>query len=229
MQIIEQTGLGVRSAVMRFERTGSSVKFVVVPMMHIASPAFYRDVRRRLTDCDVVVAEGVGGARAQFLTLAYRLAGRFRRKGLVQQADALRLTDLRAQIVRPDLSAKEFSAGWAGVRWWVRCAALVVVPFVGIAMLVVGPVRMLGTHMALDDMPSDDEEDQPLDDVGRVLIESRDQRLVAELVRQAEAHHADPQPWTVGVPWGAGHVRAIAPALISRGYQVRSAEWITVI
>lgn len=229
MQIIEQTDLGVRSAVMTFERTGSAVRFVVVPMMHVAAPSFYREVTRRLQPCHVVVAEGVQGGRARILTLAYRLAGRFRRSGLVQQSDALDLNKLDAQIVRPDLNAEEFARGWSALRWWLRVGVLIAAPVLGLVMLIVGLLRVLGSNLALDDLPSPEEEDLGSDEFDQLVGGERDRRLVAELFRQDDAHQADPQPWLVGVPWGAEHVRAIAPALIRRGYQIRKAEWVTLI
>jgi hypothetical protein len=165
VQIIEQTGFGVRSAVMTFERPGSAVKFVVVPMMHIASPTFYREVHRRLQGCDVIVAEGVEGTRTRIITLAYRLAGRYRREGLVQQSEALALERLGVPIVRPDVSAQEFNAGWSAIRWWLRSALLVLAPLAGLAMLVVGPLRLLGSNVALDDLPSADVEEVDLEEM----------------------------------------------------------------
>lgn len=229
MQIIEQTDLGVRSAVMTFERADSAVRFVVIPMMHLALPSFYREVHRRLQTCDVVIAEGVGGTRTRVITLAYRLAGRFRRGGLVQQSEALDLSKLGNEIVRPDLSAEEFATGWTAISWSVRWTVFVVVPLVALAMVVVGPLRLMGANLALDDLPSANEEDAEIEQLDRLLLDTRDQRLVAEILRQAETHRADSQPWFVGVPWGAAHVRAIAPALIGRGYQIRKAEWIKMI
>jgi hypothetical protein len=85
MQLIEQTGFGVRSAMLTLSRRGSPVTFVLFPMLHLGSPGFYRAVRRRLERCDVVVVEGAGGRAASLITLAYRIGGRVRRDGLVNQ------------------------------------------------------------------------------------------------------------------------------------------------
>ncbi|HUA30356.1 MAG TPA: hypothetical protein VMC03_15850 [Streptosporangiaceae bacterium] len=106
MQLIEQTGFGVRSAMLTFARPGSAVRFTLFPMLHPGSPAFYQAVRRRLSECDVVVIEGVGGKTTSVITLAYRLGGRVRRGGLVGQGRGLDLAGLRrgrARCPRPSL------------------------------------------------------------------------------------------------------------------------------
>lgn len=229
MQIIEQTGLGVRSAVMTFGRPDSATKFVVIPMLHIATPEFYLDVQRRLSKCDVVVDEGVKGWRTGIVTLAYSLAGRYRRNGLIEQSRGLDMAALPGQVVRPDISAAEFAAGCAGLARWFRWSLFVLAPLVGLWMLIVGPMRLLGSHLSLDDLPSAREEEYADDTLDALLLDTCDRGLVDELRRQADEHEHDARPWTVGVCWGAEHVRAIAPALIARGYQVRDAHWVTVL
>jgi hypothetical protein len=94
MQLIEQTGLGVRSVELTLERPGSAVRFVLFPMLHLGSPAFYRTVRCGLQNCDVVVVEGIGGRSVSMLALAYRIGGRLRRGGLIDQGQGLDLAGL---------------------------------------------------------------------------------------------------------------------------------------
>lgn len=89
MHLIEQTGFGVRSAMLTLERRGSATRFVLFPMLHLGTPAFYRAVHRSLKDCDVVVVEGVRGRTTAAVTMAYRIAGRIRRDGLVEQGRGL--------------------------------------------------------------------------------------------------------------------------------------------
>ena len=113
MQLIEQTGFGVRSALLTLAKRGSATRFVLIPMLHLGSPAFYRAVRRRLEECDVVVVEGVAGRTTSVMTLAYRIGGRLRRGGLVDQGRGLDLTGLTGQIIRPDLTAASSPAGGA--------------------------------------------------------------------------------------------------------------------
>src|SRR5262245_50615660 len=92
MQIIEVTGFGVRSAVLRLRNRDSALQFVIYPMVHIARAEFYGEVTARLRDASLVVAEGVrpsagrrGSALASALTLSYRIARFNRRANLVEQ------------------------------------------------------------------------------------------------------------------------------------------------
>jgi hypothetical protein len=136
MQFIEQTGFGVRSAVLTLEKPGSVVRFVLLPMLHLGTPAFYRAVHRRLEDCDDVVVEGVRGRSAAVITLAYRIAGRLRRGGLVDQGQGLDLADLKGRIIRPDLTAAQFAHGWRTVGRWLRWLLLVAAPVFGLWLAV---------------------------------------------------------------------------------------------
>lgn len=90
MQIIEVTGFGARSAAITLRRDDTPLKFVVFPMLHVASPAFYAQVRSRLKACDLIVVEGIQGKAAQVsaMTLAYRFAPRRRRNGLAEQSES---------------------------------------------------------------------------------------------------------------------------------------------
>lgn len=89
MQFVEASSFAVRSAVIQLRRPGTPLGFVLFPMIHLATPAFYADVMTRLAGCQLIVAEGgVGADRTaggQALTLSYRLAGRTRRWGLATQ------------------------------------------------------------------------------------------------------------------------------------------------
>lgn len=88
----------------------SATLFVVIPMLHIGRESFFREVHRRLRDCDVIVVEGVAGVRTRVITLAYRIAGRLRRGGLVTQSDSVRLTGLRGEVVRPARSWRSMTS-----------------------------------------------------------------------------------------------------------------------
>jgi hypothetical protein len=227
VQLVEHTPFGVRSAVLTFERRGSGVRFVVVPMLHIGSPAFFDAVRQRLASCDVVVAEGVPGVRARVITLAYRVGGRLRRDGLVEQGRALDLSALDAEIVRPDLSSKEFGVGWHGVRWWIRVAIYIGAPLFGVWMAIVGPRRALSHRLTVDDEISLDEFEAMGGGLSEALVDQRDRALCAALVELAEDDAAAPR--TIGVCWGATHVRAISDTLhTDLGFRITDASWVTV-
>lgn len=227
MQIIEHTGFGTRSAVLTFEKRGSNVRFVVVPMLHLGSPQFYRNVRKELQACDRIVVEGVTGHRTRMFTLAYRLAGKVRRSGLVGQAEGLDLSDLSDRFVRPDLTAAQFAHGWRGVKRGLRWMVLLGAPVVGLWVAIVGPRRALG-DMTLDDLPTQKQEElaEYGESLDTLIIDERDRPLGEALIALAADQD---QPCTVGVCWGAEHVRAVVTVLVGHlGYRIGNGTWITV-
>lgn len=229
MQLIEQTGFGVRSAVLTLEKRESAVRFVLFPMLHLGSPAFYRAVHRRLEDCDDVVVEGVRGSSAAVITLAYRIGGWLRRGGLVDQGRGLDLTDLKGRIIRPDLTAAQFAHGWREVarrQRWLLLAA----PAFGLWLAVAGPQRALGRNLGLDDLPSREEDELSAAGPGfdEAVLGARDRALCQELARLAGEPNSGGTR-TVGVCWGAAHMRAVIAILYTRlGYRIVGASWITV-
>jgi hypothetical protein len=228
VQIIEQTGFGVRSAVITLRRREGGPIFLLFPMLHIASPTFYAQVQARLAECDVVVVEGVTGARTGVLTLSYRIAGRVRRSGLVLQSRAMDLKALPGRIVRPDLSAKEFNTAWRRVSARLCWLLYVLTPLVGLWMTVAGPRRVLGNDLGMDDLPSARAEQLSNEEIDRLFLGSRDAALIKSLFELAESLASEPTK-TVGVCWGAGHVPAVVRALYSRGFAPRGGEWLMAI
>jgi hypothetical protein len=66
VQFIEITGMaGVRSAVLTFRQRGSSLTFVLYPMIHLAEPRFYAEIQARLRGSDLVIVEGGAGPGAR--------------------------------------------------------------------------------------------------------------------------------------------------------------------
>jgi hypothetical protein len=106
VQIVEATEGWVRVAELRLRRRGTPLRFVLYPMIHIGEPAFYAEVRRRLADVDLVVAEGVGGGRAvEGLTSVYRGLGEDPASGVVVQDDVF---PPGVPVLCPDSSGADF-------------------------------------------------------------------------------------------------------------------------
>jgi hypothetical protein len=225
VQLIEHTGFGVRTAVMTVEKRGAPVRFVLVPMVHLGTVEFFASVRRVLEGCDTVVTEGVAGRRARVITLAYRISGRLRRDDLVPQGRALDLSSLDGRIVCPDLSAREFAHGWRRVAWHLRALVLVGAPFVGLWMAVVGPRRVIARHRLTVDDEISLEEYEATSAFEGAFEGPRDRALCDELIRLANSGAAQ----TVGVCWGAVHMRAVTATLLGElGYRIVDADWLTV-
>lgn len=88
---------------------------------------------------------------------------------------------------------------------------------------------MLGRYLATDDLPTHEQEleAEAREDFDNVVVHARDALLVDALTSIHEERSAE--PISVAVLYGAGHMPAVASALVSRlGYHARTAEWLTV-
>ncbi|AXH91648.1 hypothetical protein AB0N38_07505 [Micromonospora aurantiaca] len=232
MQIIEHSVLGTRSAVLRLRRPGSRLEFLVFPMLHVASPAFYAAVTKRLRECDLLVVEGVSGRSAvgSALTLTYRAMPANRRSGLV--TDPIPYASLGVEVLNPDVSAAEFAQGWRAMPLRYRLQMWLVIPFVMVMQFFGGTRRLLSPEIEMSDLPSATDEryadHEFTEHAERAFGGERDERLLAalsELIGTRSAERID-----VAVVYGAGHVPAIVRGLFElHGYRPRAAEWLTVL
>ncbi|MEY9932021.1 hypothetical protein ABH926_006670 [Catenulispora sp. GP43] len=229
MQIIEDSIVGVRAAVITLSRSETPLRFQLYPMLHIGDRGFYREVTRRLRDCDLIVAEGAPDTVAtRALTLSYRLA--HRNKTMQVETQSLDLLALGKRIVVPDINTTDFEAGWRRVPLGTRAAIMIAAPLYGLWLAAFGTRRWIGKHAALDDLKTNEETlaESPDDSLDALLLDARDKLLVEELLR-IHAEHRD-EPMTVAVVYGASHMRAVTRALNAvHGYRARDAEWVMVL
>ena len=206
------------------------MQFILFPMIHLGTPGFYRTILTRLGSCQLIVAEGVRGktAAGSLLMLSYRMLGRSGKLGLVAQN--LDLDALGVPVIRPDMTGEEFEKRWhQAVPVLHRLLLWLVAPLFAIGMLLFGTRRMLGRHLAVDDLPTVEQERarESFEHVDRLVVDERDALLAASLV-SIHGEHAS-EPISIGVVYGAGHMPAVAAALLAQcGYRARSAEWVTV-
>lgn len=230
MQIIEVTGYAVRSAVITMRRTGTPLEFVIFPMLHVASPAFYSRVRIRLRECDLIVLEGVRGKSlgVSALTLAYRFAPRRRRSGLQEQREELLLPE-GVPVVTPDVTAQEAIADLKKLPRLTYLLLMVAAPVMGLVFALRGPRAFLDEDLVVEDLPSTLQAEMMADDpVRHAMTDRRDQRLLAAL-GEIHAERCN-EPIRVAVVYGAGHVPAVVSGLWDRyGYRPRAAEWLIVL
>lgn len=232
MQFIEVTELaGVRSAVIRFRKPGTGLEFLLFPMIHLGEADFYREVagllRRR---CDLVIAEGVGrgSAGADALVASYaRLDGHEQLGLVVQDID---FDTLGVPVVCPDMGGEEFEKGFRRLPLKERAVQATVVPAVTAGMRLFGTRRYLARHLATEDLLSDAEEAAAdfwpgLDDL---VMRRRDRLLVRALTDYHRASADRTGSFTIGVVYGAEHMRAAADALVGLGYHAADADWVTV-
>lgn len=230
MQIIESSIIGLRSAVYRFVHPELPVTVIAFPMIHIGTPEFYQEVRKRLMDCDAIIFEGVKSRRSRFLTASYRWAVKRQRLGLVMQAEALRIRELDKPLIHGDLSEAEFDEGWSGIRWWLRAVMNIGAPLYGLFLYFFGTREIIGKGMSLTDLSHRErriEQGEDFKEYNSVLLDARDQRLNDVFTEWLESSKSEPR--TVGIVYGAGHFTAFSDNLKkNHGFRAESAEWLTV-
>jgi len=232
----------VQAAVFTMRRRGTPLRFVFFPMIHVATPSFYAEVRRLLTSCDLIVAEGVRGRSRPLtaLTLAYRLAPRFRRRGL-QLQDYVTLLPPGVPVINPDVSAAEFLADLRYMprrEYWLMFA---VAPVLGLVFAVCGPRPFFTRHLMVE-LPTvlrpevlraEAVRDTmrrkgiAVDDPFTAANRRREHMLLDALTTIHEQRND--QPVAVAVVYGAAHAPVVAAGLMIRhGYRVREAQLLTV-
>ncbi|RZQ61710.1 hypothetical protein [Amycolatopsis suaedae] len=223
MQIVDVSTLWVRVVVTRMRRAGTPLEFVLFPMLHVGEARYYAEIRRRIAECDVVVAEGMPrSAQTALLTAVYRVM-RFKR-GLVVQN--LRLAELDIPLVRPDMTAGQLRESWRRVPWTSRVLMWSLIPVAALLVLLTGTRATMARHAAVDDDTIVDEAGELPPGMEELVVDERDRLLVDALFTLHERRSAE--PLRVAVVYGAGHMPAVVGALMKRyRYVPRDAEYVT--
>ena len=223
MQFIEKNSFNVRSAVYHLKRDGAP-DFFLFPMIHVGSQTFYDEIARRLTACDLILAEGVASKRVNLLTLSYRIVKRIKRMDLVTQGDAMKSISFRGKVANSDMTGAAFDDRWSSLPWSLRLRLFLLIPVCVIYLVLFGTRQTLAKNIALEDLPSS-EEILLEDDLDSLLIDERDRILLDNIKRVYESGGAK----TVGVIYGARHMRnAVGFLMRNLNYHVAKAEWVTV-
>lgn len=225
MQLIEVSEIGVRAAIIRLVSPRSRLCWLLFPMLHLGERSYYAEVERRMSECDLVLAEGVESAIVSALTASYRgLAGS---GGAVVQPE---LADgATTDVVNSDVSGAEFEESWRHVPLALRVAIPLLAPLYGAWLRYMASPTDWQKDLDTDDLPSDTDqfieaEHPELFD----LIVGRRNRHLFEQIDAVQERWAD-QERSAGIAWGAGHMGAVVQHLRSRwGYFAKSADWVTV-
>ncbi|SMD21133.1 hypothetical protein [Kibdelosporangium aridum] len=229
MDVVEAGLLGVRAAVSQLARRETPLRFTIYPMVHLAEPAFYAEVSRRLRDHDLIVAEGINGpagshSTASRLTQAYRLASASERLGLVGQTRAV--YEVGVPILWADMSGAEFADKWRKLPLVERAVANVAAPLTGLYLRTFGTREALARQLATDD-DTDIDEWRPELGLDRLIKDDRDALLiqaVTKICEERQDEHID-----VAIVYGAAHVPPLVAYLMTAlGYVVIDAEWVTI-
>ena len=221
MQYIESSIIGIRSAVITLKRRASPLRFVLIPMVHVAEPDFYREVAALAGDCALIVAEGVPSRYFP----AQALMARVRWDHLVDQTAALDLESLGVPVRWEEVTDDRPKSGLEQAKTRATDVAAAVA------------LRALGRYgtpfglPSLDQAHDHDDRWEPLG--GRIgrrfqgMQRWRDSRLVTTL----DAIHAERQhePVKIAVVFGAAHIPAVVDHLTEKyRYYVGDAAWLTV-
>jgi len=230
MQFIEKNSFNVRSAVYRLKKDGTGLEFLLFPMIHVGSREFYEEISRRLSTCDLILAEGVKSKRANILTLSYRIVKKIRRMDLITQHDGMRVDGFRGKILNADLEEQVFDERWSSLPIMLRVQLFIIVPFFVVYLFLFGTRETVAKNLALEDLPSDEEillEDESFAPLDSLLIDVRDQKLIEHIARlDAECSEATRR---VGIVYGALHMRRTVAFLLQHlNYRVAKAEWVNV-
>ena len=221
---------GIRSAIITLKAPDTAMRIILFPMLHLGSATYYGSVTTRLTDCDLIVAEGIAGrsATGRALTLAYRLPARRRRLALTVQS--IDYAGLGIPVVRPDMTARQFRERWRSVPLLQRLAIWCLVPPFALAFALLGTRRTLSRHLGAEDLPDPVEAQarQLMPQLHDVILDHRDRLLTDCLASIYAARHTE--DIDVAVVYGAGHMPAVTRELFRRyGYRPRTADWLTVL
>ncbi|MEM7223970.1 MAG: hypothetical protein AAF495_13380 [Pseudomonadota bacterium] len=229
MQIIESSAFAVRSAVIRLEADEGRPSFVLFPMVHVGAPEFYAEVSERLGDCDIILCEGVKTRAVSLLTLSYRFYSENPKLGLVTQNRGMTIAHLKNRLVHADVSGDAFDRRWWDLKTWDRFLLLILAPLYGLYMRYFGTRAQMARALNLNLRKSREEilSSEDNEEIMTLLFHWRDRRLL-EIIDQTldEAHDGNQ---TIGVLYGARHMRAVIRHLIGRhSYRVAKSEWVTV-
>lgn len=230
MQFIEKNSFNVRSAVYRLKSDKLTFEFVLFPMIHVGSKEFYDEMRKRIMQCDLILAEGVKTKKAALLTLSYSVVKKIKRMELVTQQDALRLSDLSHKIINSDLSGPKFDKEWSSLPLSFRCQLVLFVPIYVIYLFLFGTKNFLARNMTLDDLPSSEEilyTDEEFEKFDNLIIDARDKHLIMVIEKLLNEKSNDRK--IIGIVYGARHMRNVVSYLQTKqGYRIAGAEWVTV-
>jgi hypothetical protein len=198
-------------------------------MIHIGTSEYYRDVCSRLSECDVVLFEGVNSFRTRLLTTSYRWAAKRSRLNLATQSEDMKLADLPFRMVHADVTGREFEQRWREIPLTQRVALMCLSPLYGFWLYLTASRESLGKHLGLEDLPSRDdtlhlERKRGLE---QAFLGSRDRKLVScidEVMREGGVSQ------TIGVVYGAAHIHSALHHLMSKcNYRISGCDWMTVM
>lgn len=232
MQFVEKNSFNLRAAVYSLKKDSSGLEFVVFPMIHVGSREYYQEITRRLSTCDLVLFEGMKSKKAAILTLSYRFIKNIRRMDLITQHEGIRLDEFRNELKNADMDASAFDERWSSLPITLRLQLFVLVPVFVLYLFLFGTREILAQNLAIEDLPSEAEEEELSEDETRIsldslMVDERDRKLLEHISSVYDERAQIPQ--RIGILYGAFHMRRVMPFLMQKlNYRVVKADWVKV-
>ena len=229
MQIIEKSALGVRTAIYKLVSRTRASEITVFPMIHVGEPRFYRQVKDRLSDMDLILFEGVSGETACRISQAYSLFPDKNRNGLIVQPE-LNPDHFAGELIHADIDGEAFEKEWEKLPWKLRLLLNIISPFYGIYTRYFVDSRAYYETAGLELLSGRDdifasEDLLLLDDL---ILVKRDKLLIKKLDELIETHAYESVK--IAVVFGAAHMRAVLRHLVKKlDFFVAESEWMTIV
>lgn len=230
MQFTEKNSFNLRAAVYSLKRDPAGLEFVVFPMIHVGSREYYQEISRRLSTCDLILAEGVKSRKARVLTISYRLVKKMRGLDLITQNEGIRLDAFPKEIVNADMDANAFDERWSSLPIALRVQLWLYVPLFVLYLFIFGTRELLAENLVLEDLPSSEEllsEDEGFSTLDSLVVDERDRKLIEHITNvDTERSHTSQK---IGIVYGAFHMRCVMTFLMQKlNYRVIKADWVKV-
>ena len=199
-------------------------------MIHVGSREYYQEITRRLSTCDLILAEGVKSKKAVALTLSYRFVNKIRRLDLITQNEGIRLDAFPKEILNADMDGNAFDERWSSFPISLRVQLFLFVPIFILYLLIFGTRELLAENLVVEDLPSSEEElaeDHVFSSLDSLLVDERDRKLIEHIVNVDNERSQTSQ--RIGIVYGAFHMRCVMAFLMQKlNYRVTRADWVKV-
>ena len=244
MNFIESTNFFVRTIMFDFINANPDIKlkFRVAPMIHIGSEEYYQMVVEKIKDCDEIFYEGlylIDKKEKPYKKLSLKNFELFYRNyqivadklGLVRQYNSMDLSELKDKLTHTDFNPKTGAKAWQQVTLKEKIKHSLIEPIQQYIYFSYGITR---ERLAKLFMTSYEEaylafgpvEDEP-GTSENFIMNQREQIIFQNIKNRMDSEsHLDK---TIGIIYGAGHMKSIARYLIDHYHFVpRNGQFLKV-
>ncbi|MEL7123091.1 MAG: hypothetical protein AAFO07_26815 [Bacteroidota bacterium] len=216
MKVIESTDFYLRVVKFDFRHPDPEVNlsFRIVPVFHIGSEKFYRNIFKYLKECDEVLYEDLQFKRLILITSHYQKVAK--RLNLISQ-DVLNLRELDVKLTHADLTKKEAKEAWRNTSIIEKIKFLIIEPLIFRIQTRNLTRRKLAKHFSTANqellLAYGPRFDKPRSSENFIWNER--EKKVFEVIKHSFSIEKNIQK-RIGIIYGAGHMKRIARFLIDK-------------